>query len=307
MRRAIVAAVLVASAACGGGPPLTAIGAGWFVDAGKPGQPAPHLYHETGGKRVLVDRQIEAYRLYVDRCLIYEAPRADGRYLFVAWGGLTPVAFRESIGPSRWRLDGDGPRRFEAPMDPDGRHLLAIEWINFGDPCYTAQLQPRFTENWAASTPTRVVADRIKIEESTIDVDGEDTVGNSMLSNAAAKGEVILVDELLRAGADANSANHAGVSALMTAVGFRHPEVVHRLIAAGARVDTQDAGGETALMYAAKYRNLEMMKMLIAAGAKTTIRDDRGRTASVWVPDGDRDDLREMRTLLESRQDGQGR
>jgi len=294
--RAALAAALLGSAACAG-PRLTEIGDGWFVDAVEPGRPAPRLYHEAKGKRVLVDRQIEAYRLYVNRCLIYVASRADGRYLFVAWGGLTPVAFRESIGPSQWRLDGDGPRRFETPMDPDGRRLLTSQWINFGDPCYTAQEQPRFTGNWV-STPTRVVSDRIKIEESTIEVDGEDSVGNSMLSNAAAKGEVVLVDELLRAGADPNSANHAGVSVLMTAVAFRHPEVVGRLIAAGARVDTQDGGGETALMYAAKYRNLEMMKALIAAGAKTTIRDDRGRTAAVWVPDGDKDDLREMRAVL---------
>ena len=169
MRAILAAAVLVASAGCGG-PRLTAIGDGWFVDSAEAGRPAPHLYHEAGGRRVLVDRQIEAYRLYVNRCLIYEAPRADGRYLFVAWAGLTPVAFRESIGPSRWRLDADGPRRFETPMDPDGRRLLAIEWINFGDPCYTAQMQPRFADHWV-STPTRVVSDRIKIEESTIDVD----------------------------------------------------------------------------------------------------------------------------------------
>jgi Ankyrin repeats (3 copies) len=298
-RLSLATTVLVASAACAS-PRLIAVGDGWFVDSVDPGRPSPHLYRETGGKRVVVDRQIEAYRLYANRCLIYEAPHADGRYLFVVWGGLTPVAFRESIGPSRWRLDGDGPRRFETPIDPDGRRHLTSEWINFGDPCYTAQLQPRFTGNWA-STPTRVVSDRIKIEESTIDVDGEDSVGNSTLSNAAAKGEVVLVDELLRAGADPNSANHAGVSVLMTAVAFRHPEVARRLISAGARVDTQDVSGETALMYAAKYRNLEMMKMLIGAGAKTTIRDDLGRTAAVWVPDGDKDDLREMRAVLEGR------
>jgi hypothetical protein len=298
-RLALAATVLLTCVACGG-PRLTAIGAGWFVDAAEPGRPAPHLYRDKDGKRVIVDRQVEAYRLYANRCLIYEAPRSDGRFLFVVWGPLTPVAFRESVGPSRWRLDADGPRRFDVPVDPDGRRLLAAQWINFGDPCYTAQLQPRFTDHWA-TTPTRVVSDRIKIEESTIDVNGEDSVGNSTLSNAASNGEVALVDELLRAGADPNSANQAGVSALMTAVGFRKPEVVRRLIAAGARVDTRDVGGETALMYAAKYRNLEMTKLLLAAGAKTTIRDDMGRTAAVWVPDGAADDLREMRALLEGR------
>src|SRR5947207_3302328 len=115
-RLVIVAVILVASASCRR-PELTAIGDGWFVDAAQPGRPAPHLYREGNGTRLLVDRQVEAYRLYANRCLIYEAPRPDGRFLFVVWGPLTPVAFRTSIGPSRWRLDTDGPRRFDTPVD----------------------------------------------------------------------------------------------------------------------------------------------------------------------------------------------
>ena len=98
------------------------------------GKPATRLYYEKDGKRVAVDRQIESYRLYGHRCLVYEAPRPTGRFLFVAWGGLTPVAFRPSVAPNRWRLDLDGPRRFDTPIDPDGRRLLAIDWINFGSP-----------------------------------------------------------------------------------------------------------------------------------------------------------------------------
>ena len=307
--RVVLAAAMALTASSCASPRLTAIGDGWFVDAVEPGRPSPHLYREANGTRVLVDRQVEAYRLYANRCLIYEAPRADGRFLFVVWGPLTPVAFRESIGLSRWRLDADGPRRFETPVDPDGRRLLATQWINFGDPCYTAQLQPRFTDR-RASTPTRVVSDRIKIEESTIDVNGEDSVGNSTLSDATRKGEVALVDELLRAGADPNSANQAGVSVLMTAIAFRKPDVVRRLIAAGARVDAQAGDGETALMCAAKYRNVELMKLLLARGADpkaATDHHDNALTASAgigWV-DGvvyersPKDNIEAVRMLLD--------
>jgi len=61
-------------------PRLTAIGDGWFVDETPPGKPAPRLYREVEGTRVVVDGQIEAYRLYARRCLIYEAPRPEGAF-----------------------------------------------------------------------------------------------------------------------------------------------------------------------------------------------------------------------------------
>ena len=227
---------------------------------------------------------------------MYEAPRPTGRFLFVAWGGLTPVAFRPSVAPNRWRLDLDGPRRFDTPIDPDGRRLLAIDWINFGSPCYIAQMQPPLHERWAQSAPFD--PDHVKSEESVVDVDGADSVGNSTLADAAHEGKVVLVDELLRAGADVNSANISGVSVLMSAVASRHTDVVRRLINAGARVNAQDIGGGTALMYAARYRNLEIAKALIEAGAKATIRDDSGRTAAVWVPESGTD-VPQLRALLE--------
>lgn len=273
-------------------PRLTAIGDGWFVDETPPGKPAPRLYREVDGTRVVVDGQIEAYRLYARRCLIYEAPRPEGRFLFVAWGGLTPVAFSASNAPHRWRLDADGPRRFETLVDPD-RTLLAVEWINFGDPCYLAQTQPRLKDDWTR-TATHLL-DRTKIKESILDVHGEDSVGNSVLSDAASEGQVVLVDELLRAGADPNAANVAGVSVLMVA---SSPDVVRRVIEGGARVDAQDERGLTALMYAARYRDLEKARLLVEAGASRTIRDDSGRTAAAWVPDSDGETQRQLRTLL---------
>jgi hypothetical protein len=287
----LAATAIVATSGCHR-PRLTAIGDGWFVDETPPGKPATRLYREVDGMRVVVDGQIEAYRLYARHCLIYEAPRAEGRFLFVVAGGLTPVAFSASNAPRRWRLDIDGPRRFDTVVDPN-RSLLAVEWINFGDPCYLAQTQPPFRDDWARTAT--YVLDRLKIEESILDVHGEDSVGNSTLSDAAREGQVVLVDELLSAGADPNSANNSGVSVLMTA---SNPQVVRRVIEGGARVDAQDGRGQTALMYAARYRNLEKAKLLLEAGASRTMRDDSGRTAAAWVPDSDGEAQRQLRTLL---------
>ena len=51
---------------------------------------------------------------------------------------------------------------------------------------------------------------RVKVVESTLEVNGADSVGNSTLSEAVRLKQTVLVDELLRAGADVNSANRYG-------------------------------------------------------------------------------------------------
>jgi hypothetical protein len=296
---AALAAAALAAASCGGAP-QTAVGGGWYVDL-EPQQGAwPHLYFEQdNGKRTLVAQQITAYRLYAKRCLIYEAPRENGRFLFVMWRGFAPIAFRISEEPSRWRLDVDGPRRFEPALDADGRRLLDVEWINFGDPCYVAQLQPKLADRRPDQPPLE--SGRLKSERTRLEVDGHDSVGNSALSDAAYRGKPILVDELLRAGSDVNSANQAGVSVLMVGVVSGDLDVVRRLIEAGARVNAQDGSGQTALMYAARYRKLEVARLLVANGAKTSLRDDAGRTALVWLgepPSYAPEDYHQLQALL---------
>jgi hypothetical protein len=272
------------------------IGDGWFIDEGPPQKPAAHLYREVDGTRVVVDRQIDAYRLYANRCLMYEASRPEGRIVYVVWGGLTPLPIAAS-DLRRWRMDTDGLRRFDTPVDPDGRSMLTIEWLKYGDICYAAQTQPKFEESWSQRARARFAS--IRVETSAVDVNGMDSVGNSTLSDAAREGQIALVDELLRAGADVNSSNDAGGTVLMTSVAFRQPEVTRRLIRAGARLDAQDDRGETALMIAAQYRNLEMAEILLAAGADPAIRDDSGRTAAAWVPDDGNADLRTLRARLD--------
>jgi hypothetical protein len=247
---------------------------------------------------VVVDRQVDAYRLYGGRCLMYEASRPEGRIVYAVWGGLTPVPIAAS-DLRRWRMDADGLRRFDAPVDPEGRSMLTIEWLQYGDICYAAQTQAKFEESWAQQA--RAAFAKVRVQRSAVDVDGADSVGNSTLSDAAREGQIALVDELLRAGADVNSTNDAGVTVLMMSVAFRQPEVTRRLIQGGARIDAQDDRGQTALMTAAQYRNLEIAEILLQAGADPTIRDDSGRTAAAWVPDDGNADLRTLRARLASR------
>ena len=293
-RRVALAAVL-AAVACHQTRRIE-IGDGWFIDEGPPLKPAARLYHDTEGTRVVVDRQIETYRLYAPFCLAYETFRSDGRVIFVVDHGLTPIGITKSEEFNRWRIDTDGLRRFGSRTDADGQRWLTIEWIDYSDICYVAQTQPPFQANWAQNV--RFDHERTHIQESVIEVNGTDADGVSTLEAAAQKGKLVIVDELLRAGADANTTS-AGYTALMMAAIYGHLDVARRLIQGGARVDAQDDRGVTALMLAAKYRQLDIARLLLDAGADGRIRDDLGRTAAVWVSDSGRsDEIRQLRERL---------
>jgi hypothetical protein len=100
LKRTLVGIAVLGAAGCGG-PPLTEIGKGWFVDHGK--APWAHLYRVVDGDRVLVDRQIETYRMYYNVCLVYETSRAEGRVVFIAAFDHAPhpVVASDTLNP--WR------------------------------------------------------------------------------------------------------------------------------------------------------------------------------------------------------------
>ena len=291
--RALIGIVLLGAAGCSS-PPLTEIGSGWFVSEGKP--PWAHLYRVTGGKRVLVDRQIDSYRMYYKTCLAYKASRPEGRVVFVAAGDRTPYTVTETDTLRPWRIDVDGVRRFDRREDTNGRVLLAIEFIDLSDVCNAAQMAKPYQAEWAKITP--VVPGRVKVVESILEVNGADSVGNSTLSDAVRLKQIVLVDELLRAGADVNSTNRHGGTPLMTGVWSRDTEVVRRLLEAGAWINAQTDKGQTALMDAAHTRNREMAELLLDAGADVKIRDDLGRNAAARVPDGGGPEMDALRARL---------
>ena len=85
---------------------------------------------------------------------------------------------------------------------------------------------------------------------------------------AAANGNAVLVEALLKAGADANTAMPQGETVLMTAARAGNPGAVQALLARGADVNAKEDGlGETALMWAAAENRAEAARLLIAHGA----------------------------------------
>jgi ankyrin repeat protein len=78
---------------------------------------------------------------------------------------------------------------------------------------------------------------------------------------------------LIEAGADVNSQNEDGWTALMFAATFNTtPEVIRMLIEAGADVEVRTEAGWTPLMSATITENPEVIGMLIEAGADIEAR-----------------------------------
>ena len=103
--------------------------------------------------------------------------------------------------------------------------------------------------------------------------------GATALMLAADKGYVEVAKILIAAGANPNTAGKNGVTALMLAAHRNHPEYVKVLIAAGANLNTAAGDGWTALMAATAYGYLEVAKVLLSAGANPDATKNDGWTA----------------------------
>lgn len=87
--------------------------------------------------------------------------------------------------------------------------------------------------------------------------------GTRRIVYAAAADYLDVVQILIRFGADVDSTNADGKTALMAAVA--HPRIVKELLRAGARTDLKDRAGNTALRYA--------RQALARAGRQAPVRD----------------------------------
>ena len=98
------------------------------------------------------------------------------------------------------------------------------------------------------------------------------------LAQAAGRlGRVDLVGRLLEAGADPDSANEYGDTALMAAAAYGNTETAACLIVAGARVDSEERRcGRTALFQA---ESADMVQLLLDRGADLSRLDAEGKNA----------------------------
>ena len=87
------------------------------------------------------------------------------------------------------------------------------------------------------------------------------------------------MQRLILQGADANSRSFTDETALMAAAGLEHVNSVG--LFAGADVNSTDSQGNTALHWAVTNGNVECVKLLIQAGADVNIADDESNTVLI--------------------------
>lgn len=105
---------------------------------------------------------------------------------------------------------------------------------------------------------------------------------NDKLRDAASSGDLNLVEELLKQGADSNDlGENNGESALNLAIFKKHPRIATALIKSGANVNFISKGGNSPLFLVASHGDalLETASELLAAGAKVDLCPAAGDNA----------------------------
>jgi hypothetical protein len=130
-------------------------------------------------------------------------------------------------------------------------------------------------------------------------VHGTQHAPKSWVVDAAASGEVRLLDYLLKAGADPDVQVSNGQSALGAAAAAGQTATARLLIARGAHVDSRTRlTFDTPLTEAAQMNHLDMVRLLLDRGADVGARDVMGRTALDWARENSNAD---MARLIQSR------
>ncbi|XP_076684322.1 uncharacterized protein LOC143377176 [Andrena cerasifolii] len=111
------------------------------------------------------------------------------------------------------------------------------------------------------------------------DVDSKDYCGRTALRIAAEGGKLSIVDVRLKFGADVDSKDYCGRTALHIAAEGGKLSIVEVLLKFGADVDSKDHCGRTALHIAAESSDQRIVEALLKFGADIHSKDQRGRTA----------------------------
>ncbi len=117
--------------------------------------------------------------------------------------------------------------------------------------------------------------------ETGADVNSRDAYGVSAMMFAAICGSTEVIERLIEAGADVNARDLDGRSVLIEALTTENDmpvSTIQSLVEAGAAPNIRISGGVTPLMLAADGEP-EVLQILIEAGGDVNAQDDRGATA----------------------------
>jgi len=120
---------------------------------------------------------------------------------------------------------------------------------------------------------------------------------NKNLIDPVKEGRLEAVQEMLEAGADVDTRDEHGSTALMWAAVYGHLEIAEVLLDKGADVNSQDESGSTPLLLATKARRPEIVRLLLEKGAKANTPNIHGWTALIYAARGGHTEIAQM--LLE--------
>ena len=113
-----------------------------------------------------------------------------------------------------------------------------------------------------------------------VNIESLDIIGETPLHEAAYRGLLDMVQELVQRGAVPERPNHHGTTPLLYAAERGHPDVVKFLLdSCNADINRIDRSLNTPLHQASYHGNVEVVKALLERGAKKDLREFRGMTA----------------------------
>jgi uncharacterized protein len=115
------------------------------------------------------------------------------------------------------------------------------------------------------------------------DVNSAEPDGTTALHWASYRDDGDSADLLIRAGAKVDAANDLGATPLWTASLNGSEPMVRRLLAAGANPNAALLAGETPVMVAARAGKPAVIELLVAKGANVNAHGARGQTALMWA------------------------
>jgi len=124
--------------------------------------------------------------------------------------------------------------------------------------------------------------------------------GATTLMAAARAGDIEVVRDLVRRGAELEARDADGYTALMYAANAGELANVDQLITGGADVNARDSSASTPLMFAAQGGHAEVVRRLLEAGADAAPPGDHGLTARGFAEQNGHD--RTARLLGEAEQ-----
>ncbi|CZT16853.1 uncharacterized protein RCC_02688 [Ramularia collo-cygni] len=156
---------------------------------------------------------------------------------------------------------------------------IVKQLLNYGadpDPLEERKWSPLRLAIW----DSRIEVAMLLLKTEGVDADSVDYIDETPLHEAAQRGFLGLVKELIQRGAVVDRSNHMGLTPLHFAVKEGHLKVATFLIdECKADVNHATQSGMTPLHQAAEYNRLETLKLLLERGASKDSRDGRGFTA----------------------------